>query len=301
MREKLREEVEGARTDLNSQSVDDALQFIMDAHEKFHLFQGHRIRVSNQREEIDKLLKDIEEECQKTKKATTFAMMTADWKMKWEAARQREASIYFYGKRGLSWHIGDVSYCDWDPETEKVVWRHVTLSQILQNENKQDGLAVLSDVEAMMKKVSEEIPHVKYAYFRSDNAGCYHKKELTLCIPLLNAQSTGVKICRVIHSETQDGKTGVCDGYGATPTRHCKRVLARRQEATEYNKICTPFELASALADGGGLQNSGVQLVKLDRAGRLGEVVRALEKCSAASGDYFSRANEKCYFPDDGM
>jgi hypothetical protein len=49
---KLHEEVEGARTELNPESVDDAVQFIKDAHEKFHLFQGHRIRVSKQREEI---------------------------------------------------------------------------------------------------------------------------------------------------------------------------------------------------------------------------------------------------------
>jgi hypothetical protein len=301
MQKKLPEEIEGARTELNSESVDDALQFIVDAHEKFHLFQGHRIRVSNQREALEGLMKDMEDECRETKKDSLFGILIIDWKMKFDELRQREASIHFYGKRGISWHIGDISYCVWDSVTQKVVWRHATLSQILENENKQDGLAVLSVVEAMMKKISHEIPHLKYAYLRTDNAGCYHKKELTLGIPLLNAMSTGIKIYQASNAETQDGKTGKCDGFGATATRHCRRVLACRQNATEYNKICTPLQLASALADGGGLQNAGVQLVKLDRKGRLAGFVKTLEKCSVASGDYFSRANERTYFPDEGM
>jgi hypothetical protein len=72
----------------------------------------------------------------------------------------------------------------------------------------QDGLAVMSGVEAMLKKVSYEIPHLKYAYLQTDNARCYHKKELTLGIPLLNAMSTGVEIYQASTAETQDGKTG---------------------------------------------------------------------------------------------
>jgi hypothetical protein len=301
MRKKLPEEVEGARSALNSESVDDALRFIVDAHEKFHLFQGHRIRVSNQRKALDKLMKGIEDECLSTKKNSIFGVFTIDWKMKFDEMRQREASTHFYGKRGISWHIGDIAYCVWDVDTETVKWLHGTLSQILENENKQDGLAVLSVVEAMMKKVSHEIPHLKYAYLRTDNAGCYHKKELTLGIPLLNAMSKGIKIYQASNAETQDGKTGKCDGYGATATRHCKRRLTCRENATEYNKVCTPLQLATTLAEGGGLQNSGVQLVKLDRTGQLAAFVKRIEKCSVASADFFSRANERWFFPEKGM
>jgi hypothetical protein len=116
----------------------------------------------------------------------------------------------------------------------------------------------------------------------------------------LNAESKGVKIWRVIHSETQDGKTGVCDGYGATAGRHCKRALKRRGEATEYNKICTPKELAQALASNGGLRNSGVQLVGTDR-GRLAEIVESFKSCAENIADYFARANDITYFPDNGM
>jgi hypothetical protein len=154
-----------------------------------------------------------------------------------------------------------------------------------------------------MKKVSDELPFLKHAIIKSDNAGCYHKKELLLAIPLLNAESKGVKIGRIIHSETQDGKTGVCDGHGATAGRHCKRALKRRGEATEYNKICTAKELAlpQALAINGGLRNSGVQLVGTDRSGRLAEIAESFKSCVGNIADYFARANDITHFPDNGV
>ena len=91
------------------------------------------------------------------------------------------------------------------------------------------------------------------------------------------------------------------DGYGATAGRHCKRALTRRGEQTEYNKICTPKELAQALASNGGLRNSGVQLVGTDRSGRLAKIVESFQSCSENIADYFARANDIVYFPDDGM
>jgi hypothetical protein len=299
MQEQLPTNMEAARTDANRISVEDALKFIPDALDKFRLFQGHRVRTVNQRKADGIIDREIEDECRRTKRTSTLAKGTIDFKMKFEEERAKESSTHFYGKRGLSWHIGDVAYCDYvDGE---VVWRHVTLSQILENENKQDGLTVLSHVEALMKKVSDELPFLKYIVIKSDNAGCYHKKELLLAIPLLNAESTEVKIRRIIHSETQDGKTGVCDGYGATAGRHCKRALKRRGEQTEYNKICTPKELAQALASNGGLRNSGVQLVGTDRTERLAEIVERFKSCVENIAEYFARANDITYFPDDGM
>jgi hypothetical protein len=299
MQEKLPENVEAAITDANRASVEDALKFIPDALDKFRLFQGHRGRTVNQRREDATIDRIIEDNCRRTKKASRIFKCTKDFKMKWEEQRAKEASAHFYGKRGLSWHVADVACCDYvDGE---VVWRHVTLSQTLENENKQDGLTVLSHVEALMKKVDDELPFLKYGIVKTDNATCYHKKELLLAIPLLNAQSKGVKIGRIIHSETQDGKTGVCDGHGATAGRHCKRALKRRGEQTEYNKICTPKELAQALASNGGLRNSGVQLVGTDRSGRLAEIVEIFKSCVEHIADYFARADDITYFPDKGV
>jgi hypothetical protein len=48
MRSELPSVVEDARTLANAKSVDDALLYIADSLEKFHIFQGHRVRVLNQ-------------------------------------------------------------------------------------------------------------------------------------------------------------------------------------------------------------------------------------------------------------
>ena len=181
MQEQLTTNIEAARTDANIISVDDALKFTPDALDKFRLFQGHRVRTVNQRKADAMIDRCVEEECRRAKSTSTTAKWTTDFKMKFEEERAKESATHFYGKRGLSWHIGDVAYCDYvDGE---VVWRHVTLSQILENENKQDGLTVLSHMEALMKKVSDELPFLKHAIVKSDNAGCCHKKELLLAIP----------------------------------------------------------------------------------------------------------------------
>ena len=55
MRQMLRQAVEDSRTNANSESVDDALQFIKDSLHCFHLYQGHRNRVINQQIGIAKV------------------------------------------------------------------------------------------------------------------------------------------------------------------------------------------------------------------------------------------------------
>jgi hypothetical protein len=63
MQKMLPEHVEAARTSSNSRSVTDALHFIEDSLECFHLYQGHCMRVCNQQdaiqvEEDDKIRED---------------------------------------------------------------------------------------------------------------------------------------------------------------------------------------------------------------------------------------------------
>jgi hypothetical protein len=82
----------------------------------------------------------------------------------------------------------------------------VALDQILHIGNKQDGPAVLCDMEALMLKINEELPHLTEGILKSDNAGCYHHKTLILGLPLLNMTSKRFKFTKYLHSETQDGK-----------------------------------------------------------------------------------------------
>jgi len=65
-----------------------------------------------------------------------------------------------------------------------------------------------------------------------------------------------------LHSETQDGKS-LLDAHFAHATALLKRYLKRIRN-NRLNKITSPNELAYGLADLGGLQNCGIQLVVFD-------------------------------------
>lgn len=132
------------------------------------------------------------------------------------------------------------------------------MDQLLENGNKQDGFAVLSFLEAVLRKFSVELPHIGPITAFSDNAACYHNKELVLGIPIINATSTKAKIVRMMHTETQDGK-GDCDRHGAIGNRKIdKDWLRDRDEPTENKLVVTPKQLGRALACKDGLQNNGM-------------------------------------------
>jgi hypothetical protein len=76
------------------------------------------------------------------------------------------------------------------------------------------------------------------------------------------------------------------------------RYLRSRVDKADYRKVCTPKELAEAIADNGGLQNGGVQLLMLDR-NRLDEIEEVIAEVSTAAKEYFSRASTYSFLPDD--
>ena len=140
-----------------------------------------------------------------------------------------------------------------------------------------------------MTKISHEIPHLKRGILQSDNAGCYHKKELLLAIPILNNLSCSLKIVRIIHTETQDGKEAA-DAHGAVSNRHLVKVIETREDNLSKNAT-TPRMVAGALAHNGGLQNTSVQLTQINGA-RFTEIEELMKAASDQAGNYFSRANE---------
>ncbi|CAF1685375.1 unnamed protein product, partial [Didymodactylos carnosus] len=66
-------------------------------------------------------------------------------------------------------------------------------------------------------------PHVKQAYIRSDNAGCYHSAETILSIPQIS-KNTGITITRMDFSDPQGGKAA-CDRFAAVIKYHIRRYL----------------------------------------------------------------------------
>jgi hypothetical protein len=301
MRSELPSVVEDARTPANAMSVDDALLYIADSLEKFHIFQGHRLRVLNQSTYFSYLENLMAETCLRLMSNCLWCLWVIDWKMKFEAMRVREAATHHYGKRWIGWHGVIVIYYTYEAPCEKnkfnarAVRHQVALDQILGNGNKQDGFAVLSDMEAAMAQISREIPHLKFARVWSDNAGCYHKKEMVLGIPLLNVTSLGIKILSLLHTETQDGK-GLADGHFSVAFKHVVEYLITRL-MNEFRKVCTPPALTDALASKNGLNNSGVQLNYIDRE-KQAQFEALLSSIVVQASEYFARANEYIFDPE---
>ena len=63
MLEELPTAIEKSRSDENAESIDNALQFIKDSHEKFMLYQGHVVRAWNQSKALEKMERKLFDDC----------------------------------------------------------------------------------------------------------------------------------------------------------------------------------------------------------------------------------------------
>lgn len=280
--------------------INDAEQVLVDVEEKFVLYMGHRVRVANQQGAINALFKELERECLE-KGDSSRAVITIDWKMKFEAMSARETTQGFYSKRGMSFHGCLISYFrrqevvktdEAGNEVKSFVAERVNvyLDQIMDGDNRQDAAAVASMIEACLHWVNKHLPHIKTVAIQSDNAKCYNCnfQRMFLCLLLCNSKCP-VKVTQYIQTETQDGK-GLIDAHFARAMAHVLRFM-RASQRNRIRAIATPRGLAAALAWGGGIQNTGVQLVRLNRE-KLDLIDRILRKARRGIKKYFSRCNE---------
>ena len=108
-------------------------------------------------------------------------------------------------------------------------------------------------------------------------------------------RKTGVFISRYIHTETQDGK-GLIDAHFAKGTAHVDAYLL------EGNDAATPFQVAKALMENGGIQNSWTQVVKINPTKhgafikKLGPIIRTAQSLIKRSNDFFFEMDLNCDF-----
>jgi hypothetical protein len=172
----LPKHVEEARTYANTESVDDALQFITDTLFCVHRFQGHRMRTINQQLALAGINKRLEAEAVARANGATDIIHTIkvnqDWKMKYNDKRLRESQLHNFGKRGSSWHENVATDFIYKDSTTKKV--KISLDQIMAIGNKQDQGSVLAMLEALMRKFDEEFETRTNIVLFTDNAACYH-------------------------------------------------------------------------------------------------------------------------------
>lgn len=170
-----------------------------------------------------------------------------DWAMKFLPQRYRESQTDWFGKRGISWHIS-VVYRRMEKELQWQAFVHVIQSC------SQGSSAVVAIMQHVLATLKREYPELNKAYFRQDNAGCYHSSRMILACRDISA-STGVQVARVDFSDPQGGK-GAADRLAASCKGHVRAFI------NEGHDVCTANDLKNALLSHGGLE--GVRVVSLD-------------------------------------
>ena len=208
--------------------------------------------------------------------------------MKYGMKSTRETTIEHFGKRGIGWHGFAVLYYQLDDEGNPI--RNIVyLDQILDDTNKQDGVAVVALLEVAITAFISELPFIKEAIITSDNATCYQNHLVTFMMAVYNKKIAGkFYISAFMHTETQDGKS-LLDAHFATSNRHLV-LFMKTWRSNRVTRINTARGLAYALSFNLGMKNSMVQLVEIDRE-RVERVKKIFEKMMVKCGEYYNRAN----------
>ena len=294
---------------VNEAQRDDAVDVIRNTSEKFELFMAHSARCVNQSKGIARVENDIRDKCIATKGSTICAILIVDFKMKYEPKSMRETTVEHYGKRGIGWHgcaliyylyqqkQDDNNNMVYDNENNEPVMAAkkyiVYVDQILEESNRQDGLVVISLIEAAVVAIHDQLPFISSLIIQSDNANQYQNPHLILGLHLVNMKMhRKIFISEYIHSETQDGKT-ILDAHFATTNRHLITFMKIWRQ-NRITKIQTAAGLAFALSFNAGVRNTLVQLIDPNRE-VLGQLERELAPIVKKMKLYYTRANHIYY------
>jgi hypothetical protein len=111
-------------------------------------------------------------------------------------------------------------------------------------------------MENVLAQLKAENPEIKEAYYRSDNAGCYHSLNTILSCQTISKRS-GIYIKRYDFSDPQGGK-GPCDHFAATVKSHVRICM------NEGHDILTPKDFKTAMESHHGIPGARVTLVEED-------------------------------------
>lgn len=181
------------------------------------------MRAQNQEQNKQKVLRSLQED---------EVLVVVDWAMKFIPMKFREKQSEWYGKRGINWHISSVII----RQAERL---KITSYAHLFNSCSQDWFSVLSILENLLSIIKGSNPGITKAYFRSDEAGCYHNSCLISSLRDLGKRQ-GIEVVRYDHSEPQHGKD-VCDRI------LCPMKATIRRYCNEGHDVITAEDMHEAL------------------------------------------------------
>ena len=216
---------------------DEALYLYESATQAIQSWKSHQLRSVRQDQSRLDVLKRLNE---------NTVLVVNDWAMKFLPQLYRESQQDCFVKRGISWHIS-------------VVFRRVrgelqsqSFVHIIQQCN-QDSTCIILIMQHVLKTLKAEHPEITTAFYRQDNAGCYHCANTILACPVIG-KSTGIQVSRLDFSDPQGGK-GPADRLAATCKSHIRIYM------NEGHNVTKAEEMQEALLSHGGV--NGVRVAVL--------------------------------------
>ncbi|KAK3739225.1 hypothetical protein QZH41_004334 [Actinostola sp. cb2023] len=136
-------------------------------------------------------------------------LLVQDWAMKYMPRKFREAQSDWFAKRGLPWHITVAIRRSEDNKH----FEAKTIVHVFQSCS-QDSATVSGIMLDCLVSLKRDMPELERAYYKQDNAGCYHSGN-TILSAKLAGDAAGITVSRNDFSDPQGGK-GVCDRQAAT-------------------------------------------------------------------------------------
>lgn len=218
---------------------DESLYLFLIAQRAIHTWKCHQLRgVQKDKARLDVIdLFDDE-----------TVLIVNDWAMKFLPQMYRESQADWFGKRGISWHIS-VVYHRALGELKPQGFIHIVQSC------SQDSSAVITIMQHVLHTSSTENPSISKAFFRQDNAGCYHFSATLLACPSIEA-STGIKVVGMDFTDPQGGK-GAADRMAAAANSHIRMYI------NEGHDVTNAEQMKAALLSYGGVE--GARVVAVER------------------------------------
>ena len=175
---------------------DEAVFLVKTANLAIASWKSHILRSVNQDKARLDALEQLDQET---------VLIVNDWAMKFLPQKYRESQADWFGKRGISWHIS-VVYRRLNGVLQWQGFIHVIQSCA------QDSSAVIHIMQDVLATINRENNEITKAYFRQDNAGCYHAASTISACPKISA-SSGINIHRLDFSDPQGGKGERCSRF----------------------------------------------------------------------------------------
>ena len=208
----------------------DMLHTINQAREEIMSWKAHQLRSVHQAEAKHSVLAKLD---------NRSILLVQDWAMKYMPRKYREAQSDWFAKRGLPCHITVAIRRSEDTRH----FESQTLVHVFQS-CAQDSATVASIMLDCLIILKKENPELEMAYYKQDNAGCYHSGNSIISAKLAS-DAAGVAVLRNDFSDPQGGK-GVCDRKAATIKGDVGRYV------NEGNDVINALQFKTAIESGQG-------------------------------------------------